>query len=151
MNNIVIGFLINKNCNVFGEHVDYMDKKVLHLHKIYIFTYILCVNEYLLFYYDWNSTFPTITNPCWKVITPVIRIRHIFNQWFRIVWIRIIFIIDVFSLKTKIPPSFSTSKSKAFLFLQFLSKPLLKSAFCDYRNFRVFLWFLQSWNWFPLI
>ena len=54
-----------------------MDKKVLHLHKISIFTYILCVNEYLLFYYDWNSTFPRITNPCWKVITPGIQIRHI--------------------------------------------------------------------------
>ena len=36
-------------------------------------------------------------------------------------------------MKKIIPPSFSTSNSKTFLVLQILSKPLLKSAFLEFK------------------
>ena len=47
---------------------------------------------------------------------------------------RMIFFLNQYFLPKIIPLSFSTSNSKTFLVLQFLSKPILKSTFCCLRQ-----------------
>ena len=63
---------------------------------------------------------------CWKIADATHNFPLSYHKY---IFKRIIFIQPNFFLQKIIPPSFSTSISKTFLFLPFLSKPPLSSAF----------------------